>query len=361
MTAASSRRPIAFVDDKPLDFGFLAGALAESEHRNHWTNFGPVSLTLERAIETHLGLPEDRRAVTTSSGTAALDALVGLDEHRTGRRGRWVVSAFGFWCTRQGPLADAIVVDCDEHGMLSLDALAALDPASYDGVIVTNVFGLAGDLSRYVDFCRARDKVLICDAAAAFDADHRRPGDGPLLEAVSFHHTKPWGMGEGGCMVVPVSWVPEARSVVNFGIMEGAPIHRVPFNGKLSDLAAAAILQRLRDLPGLRHEFRVQYRRVASIGASLGYRSLAGDADPAAHQATPPCVPLVAPRPIPAASLDNPHLVARKYYVPLEAGHATATDLYRRVVNLPSHAGVAELADTDLEQTLAGFLEAAAT
>jgi hypothetical protein len=62
---------------------------------------------------------------------------------------------------------------------------------------------------------------------------------------------------------------------------------------------------------------------------------------------------------VPTEALENPHVVVRKYYVPVEAGHAIADDLYDRVVNLPSHPGMAVLSDVDLEQVLVGFLDGA--
>lgn len=350
--------PITFVDDKPPDLEYMSSLLAESRRQNQWTNFGPVSLLLEEAVRDRLDLGDDNAVVATSSGTSALHSLVALHSFLVGRPQRWVVSAFGFWCTRQGVLGDSLVVDCDSEGMLDLHSLDSLDPSEYDGVVVTNVFGLLSDISPYVSHCRALSKALICDAGAAFDAGHRRNDAASLFEAISFHHTKPWGMGEGGCLVLPAEHEHVARSLINFGTRHGAPTGRLSTNAKMSDLAAAAILGRLRDFDTIRRACLVEYQRVIDIATSIGFRPLRGDGRVLPGQGTPPCVPLVAPVPIPSSTLSNPHVVFRKYYAPVEPGHRTADWLYDRILNIPSHPGMARLRSDLLAEVLRAVLAA---
>lgn len=349
--------PVAWVEDKPLDFSFLDGALRQSREQNHWSNFGPASALLESTIADVLGLPDDRRVVTTSSGTAALHALANLHEFDAGRPLRWVISAFGFPASAEGPLAESIVVDVDDRAMVDIDELRALDPSVWDGLVLTNVFGLVDDISEYVELCSEFDKILICDSAAAFDAGNRRADDGPLQEIISFHHTKPWGMGEGGCAIVPVGQELRFRSLINFGLMTDDAFGGLATNAKMSELAAAAILQRLRDLPYVKGRYSGQYRRLRKLGSELGFRPLASlpIADP--NRVTPPCLALVAPHPVSMAELKNDVVVLRKYYRPLGENAPNARKLFRRMVNLPCHPALESIETEALREVLANLLD----
>jgi dTDP-4-amino-4,6-dideoxygalactose transaminase len=345
---------VRFVEDKPVDFDFVRATLEVSARANHWANFGPVTTRLEESLAAFLGLPPERRVVMCASGTAALFALGGLHHHRAGRPLRWVVSAFGFFPSRQGPFADARVLDCDADGLLDRDALAALPDDAWDAALVTNVFGAIADPEPWLGIARERGRTLVLDSALALDAPYRDAHDLPP-EIVSFHHTKPWGMGEGGCVLVDREDEDLVRSILNFG---AHPVHatdRVSFNGKISDFASAFILQRLRDFSDVSERHHLQYERVVSVARRLGYAVLGGERSRTSG-ATPGHVPLLAPHPVPTGALANHDLVLRKYYHPLSSGCPRAADLYARIVNVPCHPGLERLSESRLERCLAGIL-----
>lgn len=349
------RGPVRFVENKTVDFAFVQDALQLSARENHWTNFGPLTTELESQLARMLELPDARRVVMCSSGTAALFGLAGLATYRAGRRLRWVTSAFGFHPARQGPFAGARVLDCDARGMLDLRALAALSEDAWDAALVTNVFGALEDPAPYVRLCRERGKVLVLDSALGFDAPYRARGDLPD-EIVSFHHTKPWGMGEGGCVIVDREDADVVRSIFNFGVFRGHATGDVSFNGKISDFASAFLLQRLRDFGEVAPRYHLQHARIATIARRLGYQVLGGI--DRRRQATPANVPLLAPHPVAERHLENRTVVLRKYYHPLEPGHPVADDLYARIVNVPCHGELERLPEEALRRCLAGVLSA---
>ncbi|MEM9202300.1 MAG: DegT/DnrJ/EryC1/StrS family aminotransferase [Actinomycetota bacterium] len=349
----SERVPVPWVDDKEIDWDGVQQRLARSAAANHWSNFGPVSLELEAAIGERLDLPDTHRVVVTSSGTAALDAIAALEEHRNGRPHRWVVSDFGFHCTVQGPFRDAIVVDCDEAGILDLEAMAALDRDSYDAVLLTNTFGVRSDVSDFAAFTRAQDKTLLLDSAGSFGALRGGPGDETAYQAFSFHHTKPWGFGEGGAMVVPADDVQMARSVINFGLVLGEPVAGVATNGKMSDIAASFVLGWLDTYDRIRPQLDEQYERLSAIGRELGYTVL-GDVLPE-RGTVPSCVPLLAPEPVSGDRFDRLPFVARKYYRPL-VGRPVSQAIFERIVNVPCHRGVQIVSDEELRSSLGAVL-----
>lgn len=347
---------ILFVENKTPDLEAVASYLELSSSTNQWTNFGPVSLQLETAIHGLLAVPESKSVVTVSSGTSGLYALLALESFKAGRQVRAAVSAFTFACQGQGPMADSVVVDCDAHGALDLDALAAVDESSYDVIVVTHVFGRAQRLEAYADFARSRDKFLIYDAATCFGSEYEgRPiaayGDASLF---SLHHTKPAGVGEGGFVVIDREHEVAFRSIINFGMYGRCDTGAYSTNAKMSDVAAAFILDRIARFPELCLEYREQYDRVAYVARSLGLELLLGDA-PGVH--LPAHVPILLSRKRSLERLTNLVVTVRKYYRPLREDAVLANDLYERIVCVPCHGGLSALDDAELEDVLGGFVD----
>lgn len=345
---------IAFVEPKRPDYEQIRELLARSEASGVWSNFGPVSRQLEETVAEVLALQHDRRVIACASGTLALDALVHLYEHLAGRPLRWVVSAFTFYAQRQGALAAAQVLDCDAQGFLDPDVLAALPTASYDGIVVTNLFGTAAHVELYEELAARAGKILLFDSATCLgSACHAKPfgrlGAGELF---SFHHTKPCGFGEGGCAVVPAGLEDTFRSLINFGLYKGIDTGARSSNGKMSDVAAAFILDRLRHLGEIRAAHQQQFRRLAGIARDLGLEVLV---DGGSEGMFPNLVPILFPHPVGLEQLSGGPLVVHKYYRPV-ASRPQADALYARVVCFPCHAGVAAVPDGELRAALANLI-----
>jgi dTDP-4-amino-4,6-dideoxygalactose transaminase len=342
-------RPIAFIEQKAPNFAQLPEILHLSAESGRWTNFGPVSSLLESALEQQLNLPPSRAVVMCSSGTAALLATIALKEYLARRRLRWVVSAFGFRAGSLGPLANAAVLDCDTSGMLNLDMLADLDPNTWDGVVITNVFGLKSELCQYIAFCRDLQKEIVIDNAGLLDGFLR---DDPRLSAdeiLSFHQTKPWGMGEGGCAVLPRAQAAVFRAIINGG--EGLrPEARLwASNSKISDVSCALILQRLLRASEWSSAYRKQARRILKVALQAGLRPLTTDN---LETLTRPHLPLLARSPISEAELENPTFVMHKYYRPMSPECSVAAAIYARIVNIPCHPDMAVLSDDEIQSCL---------
>lgn len=341
---------IAFVEAKRPDYGQIQGLLARSEKSGVWSNFGPVSLQLEETVAEILALPRGRRVIACASGTVALHGLVQLYQHLAGRPLRWVVSAFTFYAQRQGPLAAAQVLDCDAQGFLDPDALAALPTESYDGIVVTNLFGTAAHVERYEELAACAGKILLFDSATCFGSTNPSKPLGSLGagELFSFHHTKPCGFGEGGCAVVPAELEDTFHSLINFGLYKGIDTGARSSNGKMSDVAAAFILDRLRHCEAIRAAHLQQFRRLAGIARALGLELLV---DGGNEGAFPNLVPILFPHPVGLERLSGGPMVVHKYYRPVMS-RPRADALYARVVCFPCHGGVAQVPDEELRAAL---------
>jgi dTDP-4-amino-4,6-dideoxygalactose transaminase len=334
---------VRFVETKSIDWSNMQDLLTASESMNQWTNFGPVSRAFESAVERMLDLSESLAVVATSSGTAAQFALTGVCAAHAGRPRRWLASAFGFASTRVGPLADTVrLIDCDESGLIDLEAAADMPAAQWDGLLVTNIFGRCSDLDTFVEFCDQRGKSLLVDNAQALIGLDRSSKASPN-EFISFHHTKPWGFGEGGCAILPRKDVDLCRRLLNFGY--GSPDHVSAFaaNGKISDIAAAAILSRLGTFVTLAPRYQEQWQRLADIAENSGFRVFSQ----LPANGILGFVPLQAPHPIEIAATQRSRLPLAKYYPPL-ANLPRARQIFEHMVCLAAHPGMADFTDDDI-------------
>jgi dTDP-4-amino-4,6-dideoxygalactose transaminase len=295
------------------------------------------------AVAKIADLEEDRVAVPASSATTALHAVVGTHEVLAGRPLVWLVSAFGFFSTVIGPLAGrAKVVDCNRSGMIDLDQVAALAADSWDGMILTDLFGFNLDISSYRDLCSERDKLLVVDSATSFPA--HRVSRSKVSEVISFHHTKPWGFGEGGCAIVDRDHAHLVRSFLNYGKGIEVEFARFATNGKMSDVAAVVILDRLSRMPDWSRGYHQQRERMFDLAARVGIEVLGKPA----RQVISPHVPLLAPRAIAVDELPKTRFTIEKYYRPLSANCPVAADIYSRIVNVPCHPMMADVTDAEI-------------
>lgn len=347
MEHSPEQRHMRYVEDKRIDWQRVEEIAVLSERARQWTNFGPVSQALERVLEHLLRLPPERAVIMCASATVGLHALAGICAIKLGRTLRWAVCSYTFFSQRTGPFVDATLVDCDDHGLIDLDAVDALPEAAWDGLVVTNLFAGLRSARTYADFCTVRGKALMIDSAAAlFGPDRGWPGH--PNEAISFHHTKPWGVGEGGCIIVDRADAELARSVINFGIGGGRSIRSLAGNGKLSDVASAPILERLERLPAWAPRYRAQRTRIEQL-CELAQVPMLLEVPAEAISAS---VPVLANVAIERAEFAQHRFDVGKYYPPLDDAGEKARRIFSRIINIPAHPGMAAIETADLQEAL---------
>jgi dTDP-4-amino-4,6-dideoxygalactose transaminase len=222
----------------------------------------------------HAGSRRDAAIVPLANGGVALEAMARLLAVQAGERRRWVASAFSFRNIGRGYFHDAVFLDCDAEGLLDLEACSGLDPDSYDGLIVTNPFGMYLDFSRYADFAHRRGKALLIDNASGF---HAALPDWPW-QAFSLHHTKPYGFGEGGAALVPREHAEALYALVDYAADQGGSPHWLG-NGKLSDVSSAFILERLERVGDWAPRYLEQRQRVVHLAERAGFSGLGAPQD----------------------------------------------------------------------------------
>ena len=238
-------------------------------------------------------------------------------------------------------------MDCDAQGMLSIDALEALDPDSFDGFVVTNLYGIRKDFQAYSSLANKLDKAMLIDNAA---------GMGPKLpawpyQAFSLHHTKPYGMGEGGLAIVPSEDREALAALFGYGDLGGVHASHWVNNGKLSELSCAYHLARLETAPEWLPRYSMQAIRIHHLALRAGLTPLFENFNQHSPLNVAMSLPFLVPGAMDPTSLQNPTLVMAKYYQPL-TGLPEAKALYRRIVNIPSHPDVARIPEEILFQEL---------
>lgn len=317
--------------------------LKACEAAGRWANRGPLYREMQAAFASFMALRADVQLTPVANGGIALEAMARLHQRQLGRPLRWVGCSYGFRNLGRGYFSDIVFVDCDERGLLDLDALRLLDPASYDGVIVTNPLGLYSDFSAYFDFARERQVPLLLDNAAGIA---KSMPDWPW-QAFSLHHTKPFGMGEGGMALTPADHAEALYELIDYSDLTGAPDDWMT-NGKLSDLSCAFILDRLERADEWMAQYAVQRERITALARMAGLRPLAE----APSTAPLMSVAFLCEAPLPVSALAAmEHVPAAKYYEPL-CETKNARQVYDHVICLSAHAEMARVSDTQISADL---------
>ena len=355
----SNGSTISFIENKIYDFSRLNDLLSVSISLNHHANGGPMVKLLERMIAKVANLPRHRKVIAVSSGTTALH-LAALFETKEikGRKLRWVISSFGFFSSHIGPLANSIVIDCDLSGRFDLDRLKEVPDSEYDGVIYTNIFAQHSNWSEVADFCESHGKKLIIDNATGLldrSVSSERARLEPL-EIVSAHHTKPWGVGEGGFIICDEANEGEVRSLTNFGCGSNDDRRVSSSNFKMSDLSAAGIIDRLEKMTAWLPLYFSQEQRLTAVLENSGlrvhkFRGQTSPVSPRSHTAFV-CDHNFTP------SQEDSYFTIRKYYVPLGTSNVAshelinAKNIYDKIFSLSNAPEMFKVSDDQIVHRL---------
>lgn len=237
------------------------------------TNNGELLLELEAKLTTFLGV---RNLSFCSNGTIVLQmALKGLDI-----TGEVITSPFSYVATTTSILwgnCMPVFVDIDPDTF-------CIDPSKIEGAITdrtraimaTHVYGYPCDVEAIAGIAAKYGLKVIYDAAHAFGTQHAGRslltyGD---VSTCSFHATKLFHTGEGGCIVTEDDEL--AKRLVlyrQFGHI-GEEYFSIGINGKNSEFHAAMGLCNLKYIPEIMARRREQWLNYASLLEGSGLQIL---------------------------------------------------------------------------------------
>lgn len=237
-----------------------------------YSNFGPLALEFGARLAHHFGLPETG-VVVASSGTAALiGAILATAGRASPEKPLAVVPAFTFIATASAAEACGYrlrFVDVDREDF-ELDPKRLLAEHDLDGVglvIPVGAFGQAVDQAAWKKFRDKTGIAVVVDGAACFEVVTSSPSHtlGEIPVALSFHATKSFGVGEGGCALTrDVNLAMRMARAINFGFFGSRDCQSANINGKLSEYHAAVGLAELDGWAEKSH---------ALLSVAEGYRS----------------------------------------------------------------------------------------
>lgn len=218
-----------------------------------YTNWGPLVTEFEHRLSRLFNVANEC-AVSASSGTAALvGAILASAGRARPERPVAIVPAFTFvataiavaQCGYQPHLMDV----SNDSWLLDADRLDHHPRLSQVGLIVpVATFGRAVAQAPWLAFRKRTGIPVVIDGAASFEgvtADRKR-FLGKLPTALSFHATKSFATGEGGCVVTTdIQLSRRVSQALNFGFSGSRNSRMASTNGKMSEYHAAVGLAEL--------------------------------------------------------------------------------------------------------------------
>jgi len=250
---------VNWIPNKKINKKKVNELFRKSIETGQFTNNGPNVQLLEKVIREKLQIDESKAIIAVTNGSVALHALASSIEYYENKKIQWATQSFTFPPSAQGTLSNVKIVDIDNEGGLDLNELNE----SIGGIIVTNIFGNIVDIGKYEKWAKENDKFLIFDNAATPFTFYKGKsccnyGHG---STISFHHTKPFGFGEGGAIIVDKKYEKNIRCLNNFGIdLTNNYWVREGNNNKMSDISAIYIIQYLDNFDKIIKKHKMLYK-----------------------------------------------------------------------------------------------------
>ncbi len=332
---------INWLAKKTINWPQVRTIMSECEAKNQFTNIGPIIPKLEDFVRQKFCIEPEKAVILTSNGTTALHALAaGLLKKNP--KMRFATQSFTFPSSVQGPLRDITsVVDIDRDGGPDLDE-TRFSYENIDALIVTNVHGNVVDIEKYLSFCKQKGIICIFDNAATANTLYKGKNSCNYGTAsiVSFHHTKSYSFGEGGCIIIDREYEHNIRCLLNFGIDNalGEKARHDPLgsNYRMCDINATFILSYLMDNFEKITQKHKQLYAVAKANLPQGFSLF-----PNFSSDTPVCTSICV---LCDKDYDNTKLsyISRKYYKSLDLACKVSVDFYKRIICLPCNIDITE-------------------
>ena len=326
---------VPYLQRKTPDWESIKEILKSSININHYTNNGPVKQELEKYLEKLLKLNNNKKIVCVTNATVGIHLLMMYYQSISSAKIRWGIPSFTFPSPIVGHNEKKITKDID----LKTYTLPFDKYDDCDGYIITNLFGTNCRIEELCKFCKSNNKYLIFDNASS-----------PLTEinnnlnicnygdacAVSLHHTKYLGYGEGGFVVVDEKLYDIINSMTNFGFNNARQYNINSSNWKMSDISASFILSHIKQYDINKHK-DIQNKLICEIN-KINNVNIFNYSDGVIYGN----LPIIFNSPIDSNVFKDIGIEANKYYKPLDANHINSNYLYERIINFPLNTDITD-------------------
>jgi dTDP-4-amino-4,6-dideoxygalactose transaminase len=218
-----------------------------------YSNFGPLTIEFQNRLSDHFGVSRECVAAASCGTTALIGAILAAAGPATQKRPYALIPAFTFAATAVAVERcgyQTYFADIDINNWM-LDPQQLLNHRLLDqiGVVVPVApFGRPISQVPWQTFQKRTGVPVVIDAAASFDClvDSQVQFIGEIPVVLSFHATKSFGTGEGGCVVsTDTLLIRHAMQALNFGFYGTRDSACASLNGKMSEYHAAVGLAEL--------------------------------------------------------------------------------------------------------------------
>jgi dTDP-4-amino-4,6-dideoxygalactose transaminase len=234
----------------------LAPYLQTIDRSRVYSNFGPLTASLEERLASHFGVP-DGTITTVANATIGLTLALIAQDVLPGSL--CLMPAWTFVASAHAARMAGLIpyfVDVDQ-GTWALDSRTIADaivaaPARVGAVMPVAPFGSPIDFRAWERLRLDTGLPIVIDAAAGFDS----VSASTIPTVVSLHATKIFGVGEGGFVLsTDTSLVRDIRRRSNFGFLGSREATTSAANAKLSEYHAAVGLAGLDEWDEVRREW----------------------------------------------------------------------------------------------------------
>ena len=218
-----------------------------------YTNWGPLTGELERRLAQQFGVLPGSVISAASGTTALIGAILASAGRATVDRPIALIPALTFVATASAAEQCGYrphLIDVDMKTWL-IDPAAVASRSDLDRVgvvIAVAAFGRPWPQQMWTDFRERTGIPVVIDAAAGFEALLAEPDQlaGRIPISMSFHATKAFATGEGGCVITTdLDLAARVTEALNFGFFDSRDSRVSSTNGKMSEYHAAVGLAEL--------------------------------------------------------------------------------------------------------------------
>jgi dTDP-4-amino-4,6-dideoxygalactose transaminase len=276
---APGEAPIPVLRPRLPKAGDLLPYLQRIDESRVYSNWGPLVSELSKRLATAFG-GAAVHAVCANSGSSALVAAILASAGRArAERPIAIVPDFTFTATGLSAMLcgyEVVLASCkaDSWSFSPDDLLAHPELLHRVGLVLPVApFGRVIAQDPWLRFQKSTGIPVVIDGAASFEhfLQTATVGLGPLPVAMSFHATKSFSTGEGGCVVTTDrSLVSRVEQAMNFGFMRSRNSASFAINGKMGEYAAAIGLASLDNWSASSEHTLTLLRRYRRVFQDLG-------------------------------------------------------------------------------------------
>ena len=280
--APAAGRPIPVLRPRLPPAQALLPYLERIDATRTYSNWGPLVNELGTRLGVKLGAPAGSLTCASSGMAAIVGAILATAGRATPAKPFAVVPDYTFTATALAAQMcgyELVLASCAaDTWAFTPEALAAhAEPLDQVGLVLPVApFGRLIPQAGWQAFQRRTGIPVVIDGAACFDL-LLEPGAaaiGPLPLVLSFHATKCFGVGEGGCVITTDRHLSEnVLRCLNFGFLESRNTAMPGTNGKMPEYTAAVGLAELDGWDRKHEDFlrvgRAYRQHLAALAPSL--------------------------------------------------------------------------------------------